>query len=796
MNDPAQHVRDLRAQIEHHNHRYYVLDSPEITDQQYDALFRELKALEAAHPELADPNSPTRRVGGAVAQAFAAHPHRQRMYSLDNALTMAEWRDFTERLSRVLPRRELTFYVDPKFDGLALEVIYEHGRFVRALTRGDGERGEDVTENLRTVRNLPMDLTRRAREAGLPVPRLLEVRGEVVITKAAFHALNAAQEEAGDKVFANPRNAAAGSVRQLDSSITARRPLKFFAYGLGEMDWPDLAVQAGGMNALPGKVPGREGERGGPSEGHGVQPERPKGQPDGRGGRPEEPNGQPEAQDVQPEGRGGQTPRGDSSNAAGGEARAVRSREVKLSLLGESASDRLGEDETRVAPAGAPSPWATQAEAMRGLSSLGFQVEVLVAAPQSPDQVEALYAELQARRDRLPYEVDGMVAKLDRLDWQREAGFTARAPRFAIALKFPAHQARTLLKSIEVQVGRTGVLTPVAKLEPVNLAGVTVARATLHNEDEIREKDLRVGDTVVVQRAGDVIPEVVEPVLSERPSGLQPYDFPKVCPSCNHAAERLPGEAAWRCLNRECPAVVVQSIIFFVSKHGLDIEGVGKKWIDILVGKGLVKTPADLFGLTVEDLTPLDRMGDKLAANFVESIAKARQGATLQRLIAALGIRQVGAQTARTLAARFSDLDALCAASEETLTALKDIGPEVAASIRAFCDDAENKRLMQHFKDIGLWPTAASEESAGREGPKPLAGKRFLFTGTLPDMPRSKAEALVRGLGGDVAGSVSKKLDYLVAGADPGSKLDKARSLGVQILSPDDFARLAQGETL
>ncbi|GAB6035942.1 NAD-dependent DNA ligase LigA [Fundidesulfovibrio butyratiphilus] len=764
MNDPAQRVRDLRAEIEHHNHRYYVLDDPEITDQQYDALFRELQALEAAHPELADPNSPTQRVGGAVAQAFAAHPHRQRMYSLDNALTMGEWRDFTDRLSRVLPGRELTFYVDPKFDGLALEVIYENGRFARALTRGDGERGEDVTANLRTVRNLPLDLRVRARAAGLPVPRLLEVRGEVVITKAAFHALNAAQEEAGDKVFANPRNAAAGSVRQLDSSITARRPLKFFAYGLGEMDWSNLAAGSARAEASPGEAPGREGERGGPSE----------------------------SRSVQLDGGGDQTPKRASLDAAGDQGRSVRSREVKLSLLDEGVSDLPDQD---APPSDSSSPWGTQAEAMLGLRKLGFQVEVLRDEAQSPDQVEALYADLQSRRDHLPYEVDGMVAKLDRLDWQRQAGFTARAPRFAIALKFPAHQARTRLTAIEVQVGRTGVLTPVAKLEPVNLAGVKVSRATLHNEDEIRAKDLREGDTVVVQRAGDVIPEVVEPVLAERPDGLKPYDFPKVCPSCGQTAVRLPGEAAWRCPNRSCPAVVVQSIIFFVSKHGLDIEGVGKKWIDILVGKGLVKTPADLFDLTMEDLTPLERMGDKLASNFVESIAKARQTATLQRLIAALGIRQVGAQTARTLAARFSYLDELCAASEESLTELKDIGPEVAASIRAFCDDAENKKLMQRFKELGLWPTAAPRETSGQEGPKPLAGKRFLFTGTLPGMSRSKAEALVRDLGGDVAGSVSKKLDFLVAGADPGSKLDKARSLGVQVLSPDDFTRLAQGET-
>ena len=398
-------------------------------------------------------------------------------------------------------------------------------------------------------------------------------------------------------------------------------------------------------------------------------------------------------------------------------------------------------------------------------------------------------------RYHLPFEVDGMVAKLNRLEWQREAGFTARAPRFAIALKFPAHQAETVLKAIEVQVGRTGVLTPVAVLAPVSLAGVKVSRATLHNEDEIRAKDVRVGDTVVVQRAGDVIPEVVRPVLELRPPLSVPFEFPQECPACGSPAERLPGEAAWRCLNTACPAVLAQSIIFFVSKNGLDIEGVGKKWIKILVEKGLVRSPADLFGLTEQDFLPLERMGDKLATNFVQAIATARQTAGLARLIAALGIRQVGVQTARTLAARFADLDGLREASLETLTGLPDIGPEVAASIRAYFDNPVNRELVERFKAIGLWPLSASEQDAAQDGPKPLAGKRFLFTGTLTGMPRSKAEELVRGLGGEVAGSVSKKLDYLVAGEDPGSKLDKAMALGVRVLSPDEFARLARGET-
>ncbi|WP_043644341.1 NAD-dependent DNA ligase LigA [Fundidesulfovibrio putealis] len=670
----------LRAQLEHHNYQYYVLDAPEISDAEYDVLLRELQTLEAAYPELADPNSPTKRVGGAVAQGFTSRRHRQRMFSLDNALSLDEWRAFLERLARVLPERDFTFWADPKFDGLALEVIYEDGRFVSALTRGDGETGEDVTDNIRTVRNLPLDITARAAKARLPVPKLLEVRGEVVITKADFHALNDAQDEAGGKVFANPRNAAAGSVRQLDSRITASRPLKFFAYGIGQTEWP------------------------------------------------------------------------------------------------------LGD------------PWPTQRALMEGLAAFGFQTAKQGRAVDAAG-VEALYAELEEGRDKLPFEIDGMVVKLDRLDWQREAGFTARAPRWAIAWKFAPHQAETVLERIDIQVGRTGVLTPVAILTPVQLAGVTVSRATLHNEDEIRAKNLHEGDTVVVQRAGDVIPEVVRSVPEKRPEGAREFVFPHICPSCGSKAERLSGEAAWRCLNISCPAVLRQAIVFFVSKAGLDIEGVGKRWIEILVDKGMVKSPADLFGLTMDDLMKLDRMGEKLAGNFLAAIEQARLNTPLFKLIGALGIRQVGAQTARTLAGAFADLDALSEATAEDLQALPDIGPEVAASIRAFFGNPANHELLARFKSIGLWPRKAVAETDG-DAPKPFAGKRFLFTGALSGMTRSQAEAEVERLGGVVSGSVSKKLNFLVVGQDPGSKLDKARTLGVRVISQDDFERLTRGETV
>lgn len=680
----AERLRQLREQIHFHDHQYYVLDDPQIEDAAYDALYRELKALETAHPELADPNSPTRRVGGAVLDGFASRPHRLRMYSLDNAMTEAEWNDFLTRAANKLERDGVafdaaTFWVDPKFDGLALEIIYENGVYVGALTRGDGVTGEDVTENVRTVRNVPLDVRPHAAKAGLPVPRLLEVRGEVVMTRQDFYELNERQREQGGKIFANPRNAAAGSVRQLDSRISASRPLTFFAYGLGSQDW--------GNSAGPG--------------------------------------------------------------------------------------------------------WTRHSEVMAGLARLGLPVASqgkVVAADGAYPYFEAM----GTARQELPFEIDGVVVKVDSLTLQAALDFTDRAPRFAIALKFPAHEGETTLTRIDVQVGRTGVLTPVAILAPVSLAGVTVSRATLHNEDEIKAKDLRVGDTVVVRRAGDVIPEVVRVVEEKRPAGAKPFDFPHVCPSCGSDAVRGEGEAAWRCVNLACPAMLRRGISYFVSKAGLDIEGLGFKWVQALIDQGLVKTPADLFGLTEADLTPLERMAEKSAANLVAAVEAARRSATVPKLIAALGIRQVGTRTARTLAEHFADLDALGAATVEELTALPDIGPEVARSIREFFDNAENRHLLARFKAIGLWPVGVPKAAAtaASTATTPFTGKRFLFTGALPDMSRDKAQALVEGAGGKVVSAVSKKLDYLVAGAEPGSKLAKAQALNIPILSPEQFAAM------
>jgi DNA ligase (NAD+) len=681
-NDPAARLRELRDLIHDHDYRYYVLDDPAIEDAAYDALYRELKALEAEHPELADANSPTRRVGGAVLDGFASRPHRLRMYSLDNAMAEAEWQDFLTRAANKLERdgvafTDPTFWVDPKFDGLALEIVYENGLYAGALTRGDGLTGEDVTENVRTVRNVPLDLRPHAARNGLPVPRLLEVRGEVVMTRQDFYELNERQREQGGKIFANPRNAAAGSVRQLDSKISASRPLTFFTYAVGSQDW-------GGDAAGPG--------------------------------------------------------------------------------------------------------WTTHSAVMAGLEALGLPV----AGQGRAVAAEAVYPYFESmgrQRQDLPFEIDGVVAKVDSLAWQEALGFTDRAPRFAIALKFPAHEAETVLTRIEVQVGRTGVLTPVAILEPVSLAGVTVARATLHNEDEIKAKDLRPGDTVVVRRAGDVIPEVVRVVLDKRPAGAEPYDFPHVCPSCGSPAVRGEGEAAWRCVNLACPAMLRRGISYFVSKSGLDIEGLGTKWVAALIDKGMVKSPADLFDLTEADLLPLERMAEKSAANFVAAVAAAKTSASLARLIAALGIRQVGTRTARTLAAHFRDLDALGAASSEELTALPDIGPEVAGSIREFFDNEANRELLARFKAMNLWPVGEvkPDKPAAQTA---ITGKRFLFTGALPDMTREAAQKLVEAAGGIVVGSVSKKLDYLVAGAEPGSKLAKAQALNIAILSPEAFSAL------
>ena len=720
-------IEELRGLLEYHGWRYHVLDDPEIGDAEYDALFRELLVLEEKFPELKRPESPSSRVGGAVLSELPTRAHSLRMYSLDNVFSMGEWHDFVQKMLRLLPDRteaDLAFWMEPKMDGLAMELVYEGGALSYALTRGDGEQGEVVTENMRTVKNVPLRLRNLE---GNVLPERLEVRGEVLMTKREFAALNARQAETGGRTFANPRNAAAGSVRQLDSSIAASRPLRFIAYGVGQVRWPDS----------------------------------------------------------------------------------------------------MGEP-----------PWATQQEVMLGVAGLGFSIAPEAGLCASVQAVEDWYHALVKKREEFPFELDGVVAKLNSLAMQEQLGFTARASRFAVAFKFAAMQAETRLEDILIQVGRTGVLTPVAALRPVSVGGVTVARATLHNEDEIRAKDLRIGDAVIVQRAGDVIPEVVRPLPEKRDGTEKEFVFPETCPECGSHVHRETGEAAWRCENRACPAVRRESIKHFVSKAGLDIQGVGGRWVEQLVDLGLVGTPADLFRLKEETLRGLDRMGEKSAVNFVRALENAGKHATLPRLLCALGIRHVGEQTAKALAKTFGSVDALADASEEALLRVPDVGPEVAESIDIFFAEPGNKKLLAELKELGIWPvmtvkTAAADrgdsgavspvrqssllplldangsgsDASGAPGSTedqlasgaafgdetaggPLEGKTVLFTGTLSAMSRSEAARLAEEAGADVLSGVSRKLDLLVVGESPGSKLTKARELGITVLDEAEFLRL------
>ena len=676
----AERIAFLSRELERHNRLYHQLDAPEITDEAYDALYRELVELEKAHPELRLPDSPTLRVGGAVLAYLDTKKHRRRMYGLDNVFSADEWEAFVQRAERALPEAGpdvmSAWWADPKLDGLACELTYENGVLTQALTRGDGEVGEVVTEAMRTVRGLPLRLEG-------PVPALIEVRGEVLMFRREFELLNERQAALGQKLFANPRNAAAGSLRQLDTAVTASRRLRFLAYSLGEV---------------------REGDE----------------------------------------------------------------------------------------PQAASALWKKHSDLMDALRGWGFETPPEGRLCASATEARAFMEAMEQRRDDLPFEIDGVVFKLDDLEAQEALGFTARAPRFAAAWKFTARKAVTKLKKISIQVGRTGVLTPVAELEPVSLGGVIVQRATLHNEDEIQRLGVREGDMVVIQRAGDVIPDVLGPVLEQRPEGLAPFEFPRPCPVCGSPARRLEGEAAWRCVNVACPAVVSRSIVHFVSKAGLDVDGVGARWVEALIESGRVKTPSDLFTVTQEELMGYERMGEISAGNFVLALDEARRKAPLMRFIAALGIRQVGEQTARTLAERFRDMDELSHASAEALMALPDIGPEVARCIRAFFENPQNLEELERFRALGLWPTGGPREE-GEAAPGLLEGKRLLFTGTL-SQPRDHYRRLAEAAGANVASSVSKKLDALIVGADPGSKLDKALALGVRVLDEEEFSALLKGE--
>jgi DNA ligase (NAD+) len=669
----------LRREIERHNYAYYVLDQPTIPDAEYDRLFRELQAIETEHPELVTPDSPTRRVGGKPLDEFPKVRHAVPMLSIrtetDTEASGAQ--AFDARVRRELGLAEsdppVEYAAELKFDGLAINLRYEHGVLVAAATRGDGETGEDVTQNIRTVHAIPLRLA-----MDVP-PEVLEVRGEVFMRRDDFERYNERQREAGKPTLVNPRNGAAGSIRQLDPKLAAQRPLSFFAYGLGEVrGWTLPSTHSGMLDALV---------------------------------------------------------------------------ELGVPVCGE-----------RITGPGAAA-------------------------------LIAFYDDVAARRDQLPFDIDGVVYKVNRFDLQRELGFVTREPRWAVAHKFPAQEELTVVEAIEVQVGRTGALTPVARLAPVFVGGVTVTNATLHNQDEIDRKDVRVGDTVIVRRAGDVIPEVVAVVPDRRPQPaparfniLQSYP---VCPECGSHVVRLEGEAAARCTGGlYCPAQRKQALLHFAGRRAMDIEGLGDKLVDQLVDRGLVHTPADVYGLDLETLAGLERMAEKSAANLLAAIETSK-ATTLARFIFALGIRNVGETTAKDLARHFGSLDKLIAASEADLLAVRDVGPIVAQSIAQFFAEPHNLEVVNRLRAAGVhWPESAGmQQSAGT-----LMGKTLVLTGTLPTLTRDAAKEKIEAAGGKVAGSVSKKTDYVVAGEEAGSKLAKAQELGVTILDEAGLLALLAGD--
>jgi DNA ligase (NAD+) len=679
MNREAAQLRigSLRKSIHYHNRRYYQLDDPEISDADYDLLLRELIDLETEFPDLATPDSPSQRIGAPPLEKFGTVAHRTPMLSLANAFSDEEIREFDRRCRRFLGSDDpIRYVVEPKLDGLAVNLLYESGRLTVGSTRGDGTVGEDVTLNLRTIPAIPLSIPRAGDPADPPggqtaaVPERIEIRGEVCMEREAFRKLNRRRTERGEPPFANPRNAAAGSLRQLDSRITARRPLTLFCYAIGT----------------------REG-----------------------------------------------------------------------------------------------TAFRTHEEVLRALAAWGFQVNPLIRPAVEVEECIDYYRHMDRMRDELPYEIDGIVIKVNDLSLQERLGAVSRSPRWAVACKFAAIRVRTVIDDIVIQVGRTGALTPVALMRPVRVGGVMVSRATLHNEDEILKKDIRVGDTVLIQRAGDVIPEVVEVVQTERTGMEKPFIMPDRCPECGSRVVRMEGEVAHRCIGISCPAQIRRHIAHFASRGALDIEGLGEKMVTQLVTSGLIRDPADLFFLTKEQLLGLERMAEKSASNLLTAIDRAKKP-PLDRLIFALGIRHVGEQTAKRLAQTHGTLDALTAATSEELQTVRDIGPEVAESIADFFREPANLKVIAKLRSGGVTPREAARRQAA-----PLAGKTFLFTGTLSRMGRSEAKALVESLGGTVIGSVTKTTDYLVAGEAAGSKMEKAQQAGIAILDEETFFALLQG---
>ncbi len=662
--DPRNRAHELREQIRYHNYRYYVLDDPVISDAEYDTLMSELLELEERYPELATPDSPTQRVGAEPLEVFGTVRHSVPMLSLDNAFTSDEITAFDERVRRFLGRNtEFEYVVEPKLDGVAVELVYEAGMLRVGSTRGDGYTGEDVTQNLRTVKTVPLRLFGKSRS----VPLLLEVRGEVYMEVARFDELNRQRLEAGESLFANPRNAAAGSLRQLDPRVTASRPLTIFYYGIGRTEGIDF-------------------------EAH----------------------------------------------------------------------------------------W----EIIEALRSWGLRTNPENRLCRSVQEALTAAEDLEARQTLFPYQADGAVLKVNRLDLQRALGERTRSPRWAVAYKFPAEQGTTVVKDIRVQVGRTGALTPVALMEPVRIGGVTVSRATLHNEDEIRKKDVRIGDWVVVQRAGEVIPEVVKVVKEKRTGKERRFEMPGRCPVCGSPVVRLPDEAAHRCQNVSCAAQFKQNLRHFGSKYAMDVDGLGPKLIDQLVEGGLVKDLADLYHVTKEDLAGLERMAEKSADNLLHALERSK-GVTLARFLLALGVRYVGEHLASVLAENFGSLEAIMQATTEELEAVPEVGPQVAQSIVSFFGDAGNRVLVQRLLDAGVKP-------AGTRAPRRqhLAGKSFVLTGALLSLTRDQAKRMIEEAAGKVSSAVSRSTSYVVVGENPGSKYQRAQQLGIPILREDEFLEL------
>ncbi|HBQ24969.1 MAG TPA: DNA ligase (NAD(+)) LigA [Syntrophomonas sp.] len=656
----SERINELRQELRKHEYHYYVLDDPLVSDAEYDGLMQELRQLENEYPELITPDSPTQRVGGQAAEKFKPVIHRKPLLSLDNAFSLPELQEFNRRVSRMV--EAVSYMAELKIDGVSIVLIYRDGILVNAATRGDGLVGEDVTNNIKTIRSIPLRLQDNL--SGL------EVRGEIYMPKHEFLRLNQEKEEKGEKVFANPRNAAAGSIRQLDPGITASRALAAFIYDIIYIEGQEIY---------------------------------------------------------------------------------------------------------------------NQQEALDFLKQQGFPVNSEARYCSNIEEVYAYSQEFQERRHNLPYEIDGVVIKLNPLAGRETIGQTAKSPRWAIAYKFPAEEKETRLLAVEINVGRTGIIAPTAILEPVSLAGTTVSRASLHNFDLLREKDIRVGDMVLVHKAGDIIPEIIKPISELRQGREQEIEPPDNCPACGSQVIRFDGEVAYRCENINCPARLKESLIFFASRPAMDIDGLGPAVIDQLVEKKLVEKVEDLYYLTEDDITSLDRMGVKSAANLIQAIADSK-ARPLYRLITALGIRHVGSKTARILTAHIHDIDRFNEVHEEQLMNIAEIGPKMAESIVKFFHEHRNQETIARLKAVGV-NTVEAESS---EGLKPLAGKTFVLTGTLESLTRNEASEKIETLGGKVSGSVSKKTDYVVAGFEPGSKYDKALQLGVTIITEEEFLKMLE----